>query len=53
MATNLRYGYASYELAGPKVLSQRDVAALINFMLASHIRGAFSLEQMDQMGSFN
>ena len=41
--------YATYELAGPEALSQRDMAAMISRVLGREIRAeALSLEQMEK-----
>ena len=48
-ATNPEHLYATYELAGPEALSQRDMAAVISRVLGREIRAeALSLEQMEK-----
>ncbi|MXW20576.1 MAG: NAD(P)H-binding protein [Gammaproteobacteria bacterium] len=49
VATNPGHLYATYELAGPEPLSQRDMAAVISRVLGREIRAeALSLEQMEK-----
>ena len=49
VATNPGHLYATYELAGPEALSQRDMAAVISRVLGREIRAeALSLEQMEK-----
>ena len=49
VATNPGHLYATYELAGPEALSQRDMAAVISHVLGREIRAqALSLEQMEK-----
>lgn len=49
VATNPGHLYATYELAGPEALSQRDMAAIISRVLGREIRAeALSLEQMEK-----
>ena len=49
VATNPEHLYATYELAGPEALSQRDMAAVISRVLGREIRAeALSLEQMEK-----
>ena len=49
VATHPGHLYATYELAGPEALSQRDMAAVISRVLGREIRAkALSLEQMEK-----
>ena len=49
VATRPEHLYATYELAGPEALSQRDMAAVISRVLGRKIRAeALSLEQMEK-----
>ena len=49
VATQPGHLYATYELAGPEALSQRDMAAVISRVLGRRIRAeALSLEQMEK-----
>ena len=49
VATSPGQLYATYELAGPEALSQRDMAAVISRVLGREIRAeALSLEQMEK-----
>ena len=49
VATQPGHFYATYELAGPEALSQRDMAAVISRVLGRKIRAeALSLEQMEK-----
>ena len=49
VATNPGHLYATYELAGPEALSQRDMAAVVSRVLGREIRAeALSLEQMEK-----
>ncbi|MDE0128853.1 MAG: NmrA family NAD(P)-binding protein [Gammaproteobacteria bacterium] len=49
VATQSGHLYATYELAGPEALSQRDMAAVISRVLGREIRAeALSLEQMEK-----
>ena len=49
VATNPGHLYATYELAGPEALSQRDMAAVISRVLGREIRAeSLSLEQMEK-----
>ncbi|MYH32587.1 MAG: NAD(P)H-binding protein [Gammaproteobacteria bacterium] len=49
VATSPGHLYATYELAGPEALSQRDMAAVIGRVLGREIRAeALSLEQMEK-----
>lgn len=49
VATNPGHLYATYELAGPEALSQRDMATVISRVLGREIRAeALSLEQMEK-----
>ena len=49
VATNPGHLYATYELAGPEALSQRDMAAVISRVLGREIRAAaVSLEELEK-----
>jgi len=49
VATQSGHLYATYELAGPEALSQRDMAAVISRVLGREIRAeALSLKQMEK-----
>ena len=49
VATQPGHLYATYELAGPEALSQRDMAEVISRVLGRRIRAeALSLEQMEK-----
>ena len=49
VATNPGHLYATYELAGPEALSQREMAAVISRVLGREIRAdAVSLEELEK-----